>query len=85
MFEIGKDLPSPAEICDPLRLLSMTLGFYAFNVWSLKKKIENLQYMKMNPLKRKLADYPKDWPWGSFSFYPIRKHGLVRIDPRQLS
>jgi hypothetical protein len=40
-----------------------------FNVWSLKKRVEKLHYMHMNPLKRKLVDHPKDWPWSSFSFY----------------
>jgi putative transposase len=42
--------------------------FYDLNVWSLKKKAEKLHYMHMNPLKRKLADHPRDWPWSSFSF-----------------
>jgi hypothetical protein len=32
------------------------------NVWSLKKRVEKLHYMHMNPLKRKLVDHPKDWP-----------------------
>jgi putative transposase len=55
--------------------------FYDFNVWSLKKRVEKLHYMHMNPLKRKLADHPKDWPWSSFSFYSKLKTGLIRIDP----
>ena len=54
--------------------------FYDFNVWSLKKRVEKLQYMHMNPLKRKLADHPKDWPWSSFSFYSKLQHGLIKID-----
>ena len=54
--------------------------FYDFNVWSLKKRIEKLHYMHMNPLKRKLVAHPKDWPWSSFSFYANPKHGLIRID-----
>jgi putative transposase len=54
--------------------------FYDFNVWSLKKKIEKLHYMHMNPLKRNLVAHPKDWPWSSFSFYS-NKHGLIRVDP----
>jgi putative transposase len=57
--------------------------FYDFNVWSQKKKLEKLQYMHMNPLKRKLVLHPKDWPWSSFSFYSGRKPELVRIDPVQ--
>jgi len=55
--------------------------FYDFNVWSLKKRVEKLHYMHMNPLKRKLVDHPKDWPWSSFSFYANKSTGLIRIDP----
>jgi putative transposase len=55
--------------------------FYDFNVWSLKKRVEELHYMHMNPLKRKLVDHPKDWPWSSFSSYSNPKHGLIRVDP----
>jgi putative transposase len=46
--------------------------FYDFNVWSLKKRVEKLHYMHMNPLKRKLVAHPKDWPWSSYSFYATR-------------
>ncbi len=55
--------------------------FYDFNVWSLKKRVEKLHYMHINPLKRKLADHPMDWPWSSFSFYARLKSGLIRVDP----
>ena len=56
--------------------------FYDFKVWSLKKKVvEKLHYMHMNPLKRKLVEHPKDWPWSSFSFYANSKQGLIRVDP----
>ena len=55
--------------------------FYDFNVWSLKKRVEKLHYMHMNPLKRKLVEHPRDWPWSSFSFYSNPKQGLIRIDP----
>src|SRR5665213_1285892 len=55
--------------------------FYDFNVWSLKKKVEKLHYMHMNPLKRKLVDHPRDWPWSSFSSYSDLKSGLIRVDP----
>jgi hypothetical protein len=55
--------------------------FYDFNVWSQAKFVEKLQYMHMNPLKRKLVAHPRDWPWSSFSFYAKKESGLVRIDP----
>jgi len=50
-------------------------------VWSLKKKVEKLQYMHMNPMKRGLVAHPKDWSWSSFSFYSEFKQGLIHIDP----
>jgi putative transposase len=55
--------------------------FYDFNVWSQKKFVEELQYMHLNPMKRKLVAHPKDWPWSSFSFYAKKDPCLVRIDP----
>ena len=55
--------------------------FYDFNVWSLKKRVEKLHYMHMNPLKRRLVAHPRDWPWSSFSFYSNPKQGLIRVDP----
>lgn len=57
--------------------------FYDFNVWSRKKKIEKLNYMHMNPVKRRLVDNPKDWPWSSFSFYQGRGDILIGIDPAE--
>ena len=47
----------------------------------LKKRIDKVRYMHMNPLKIKLADHPMDWPWSSFSFYAKLKSGLIRVDP----
>ena len=55
--------------------------FYDFNVWSLKKRIEKLDYMHMNPLKRGLVAHPRDWPWSSFSSYAKSTQPLIRIDP----
>jgi putative transposase len=55
--------------------------FYDFNVWSLKKRVEKIHYMHMNPLKRKLVDHPRDWPWSSFSSYSDLKSGLIRVNP----
>jgi putative transposase len=34
--------------------------FYDFNVWSLKKRVEKLPYMHMNPLQRRLVAHPKE-------------------------
>jgi len=55
--------------------------FYDFNVWSKKKVREKLNYMHANPVIRKLADHPRDWPWSSWSFYAKGEVGLVPLDP----
>ena len=57
--------------------------FYDFNVWSRKKKIEKLNYIHMNPVKRRLVANPKDWPWSSFNFYQGRGEVLIGIDPAE--
>jgi putative transposase len=43
--------------------------FYDFNVWSAKKRIEKLNYMHRNPVKRGLVAEPQMWPWSSYRFY----------------
>jgi putative transposase len=55
--------------------------FYDFNVWSHEKKIEKLHYMHANPVRQRLVEHPKDWPWSSFSFYAKDEPGLIGIDP----
>jgi hypothetical protein len=37
------------------------LGARRKDVWSQKKFVEKLQYMHLNPVKRKLVAHPKDW------------------------
>jgi putative transposase len=46
--------------------------FYDFNVWSAKKRIEKLNYMRRNPVKRGLVAEPQMWAWSSYRFY---QHG----------
>jgi putative transposase len=43
--------------------------FYDFNVWTAKKRIEKLNYMHMNPVKRGLVEDPKLWMGSSYRFY----------------
>jgi len=54
--------------------------FYDFNVWSHAKKKEKLHYMHGNPVRERLVEHPKDWPWSNFSFYAYNEPGLIRID-----
>ena len=56
--------------------------FYDFNVYTRGKKIEKLNYMHANPVKRGLVRHPKDWAWSSWRFYR-RGEGLVKIEIRE--
>jgi putative transposase len=42
---------------------------YDFNVWSVKKKNEKMNYMHFNPVKRGLVERPRDWVWSGYNFY----------------
>jgi putative transposase len=53
---------------------------YDFNVDSERKRIEKLNYMHENPLKRKLVRHPKEWPWSSWGCYAGATKVLVQID-----
>jgi putative transposase len=54
--------------------------FYDFNVWSRKKKIEKLNYMHLNPVKRGLVAHPKDWRWSSYASYQRQPDALIEVD-----
>jgi putative transposase len=54
--------------------------YYDFNVWSEGKRIEKLNYMHMNPVKRGLVTHPRDWPWSSFRHYASGYQGFVEIE-----
>jgi putative transposase len=49
--------------------------FYDFNVWTTKKRVEKLRYMHRNPVQRRLAETPEQWPWSSYRFYLLAKPG----------
>jgi putative transposase len=55
--------------------------FCDFNVWSHKKKMEKLEYMHRNPVKRGLIAASRDWVWSSCAGCEGCDDGLVRIDP----
>ena len=54
--------------------------FYDFNVYSVFKRREKLNYMHMNPIKRGLVRNPRFWPWSSFLNYEKNAPGLIPID-----
>jgi putative transposase len=54
--------------------------YYDFNVYNENKRVEKLQYMHRNPVKRGLVSQPQEWPWSSFLHYATGKVGNVEIE-----
>jgi len=54
--------------------------FYAFNLWSERKRIENLRYTHRNPVTRGLVAEPEQWAWSGFRSYAYGEVGAVRVN-----
>jgi len=54
--------------------------FYDFNVWTERKRIEELRYMHRNPVRRGLVKEPEQWQWSSFRYYKYGEASLVAIN-----
>jgi putative transposase len=53
--------------------------YYDFNVQTEAKRLEKLNYIHWNPLKRGLVERPEDWRWSSYRFYEFGDQGRVTI------
>lgn len=53
--------------------------YYDFNIHTIYKLTEKLDYMHKNPVTRKLVAHPKDWPWSSWAFY-AGQEALLQMD-----
>jgi REP-associated tyrosine transposase len=49
-------------------------------VWTRRKRLEKLDYMHQNPVKRGLVTAPDLWTWSSFRFYALGEEAAVRIN-----
>ena len=55
-------------------------GGYDLNIWSEKKRLEKLNYMHNNPVKRGLVAQPGGWPWSSWRFYYLEDRSVLAMD-----
>jgi putative transposase len=65
---------------DAQRMPFWQVRFYDFNVWTAKKRVEKLNYMHQNPVKRGLVAKPGDWRWSSSRFYSLGEVGQVAVN-----
>ena len=70
-------LPFPGNIQDLRRFWQRR--YYDFHVHTWTKLVEKLKYMHTNPVKAKLVNHPRDWPWSSWAYYATGA-GLLKID-----
>ncbi|HET7840623.1 MAG TPA: transposase [Terriglobia bacterium] len=54
--------------------------FYPFGIYSEKKRLEKLDYMHANPVKRGLVSSADQWPWSSFRFYQLGDTSVLKMD-----
>jgi hypothetical protein len=54
--------------------------FIPFGVFTEKKTIEKLDYMHHNPVRRRLAANPGDWPWSSWRSYYFEDRSILEMD-----
>jgi putative transposase len=53
--------------------------YYDFNVFTWSKRVEKLDYIHWNPVKRGLVEKPEDWLWSSCRYYQTGVEGRVKI------
>jgi putative transposase len=70
----------PASVHDESHHRLWERRFYPLNVYSEKKRLEKLNYMHNNPVKRRLVCQPGDWPWSSWRFYFLNDASILRMD-----
>ncbi len=54
--------------------------FYDYNVFSIEKLHEKLNYCHMNPVTRNLVSSPEDWMFSSYRNYELNDDSVFRVD-----
>ncbi len=65
---------------EPPRRAFWQARFYDFNVWSEKNRVDKLNYMDGNPVKRALVESPEQWGWSSYRHYSTGEAGRVHVN-----
>ena len=54
--------------------------YYDFNIWTVDKHREKLEYIHRNPVQRGLVSRPEDWAWSGYPHYVTGAPGTVEIE-----
>jgi REP-associated tyrosine transposase len=73
-------LTLPATVHDEAHYRVWQRRLYAMNIWSDRKRLEKLNYMHNNPVKRGLAKQPGEWVWSSGKYYYLGDDSALAMD-----
>ncbi len=73
----------PPSVHDGSRYRAWQRRFYPFKVYGDKKRLEKLDYMHPNPVRRGLVSEPGDWPWSTWRFYFLQDASVLPMDRLQ--
>jgi putative transposase len=73
-------LKLPATVHDEATYRVWQRRFYDMNIWSDQKRLEKLNYMHNNPVKRGVVREPGEWPWSSWRFYYLNDASIIAMD-----
>jgi len=78
--KIFSRLSLPPTVHDESHFRLWNRRFHPFDVYSEEKRLEKLNYMHNNPVKRGLVNSPGDWPWSSWRYYYLQDSSVLRMD-----
>ena len=58
--------------------------FYDFNIYTVKKFKEKLDYCHKNPVTRELVNNPSAWRFSSYRNYYLNDDSIISIDPLEI-
>jgi putative transposase len=70
----------PSTVHDQTHYRVWQRRFVPFNVYTEKKRLEKLDYMHGNPVKRGLVPSPDEWAWSSWRFYYLGDRSVLEMD-----
>ena len=76
---IEKSLPEYAECLADVESL-WTDGQHDFNIYTEGKLREKLEYMHLNPVRRRLVERAVDWRWSSARYYELGQSVGIDIE-----
>ena len=73
-------LTLPPTVHDESQFRLWNRRFHPFHIYSEEKRLEKLNYMHNNPVKRGLVNSPGEWPWSSWRYYYLQDASVLRMD-----